>query len=303
MTATPQDATAAANAAYGVHAGYRALHAKGTLLTGTFTATPEAAQLTRAGHMQGEPVRATIRFSNGGGDPDAPDYAPDVRGLAVKFYLPDGSKADIVAQTLPRFPFHGPEPFVELLRIQGAGAAAAWKLPAFVARHPEILPTLPATISAMRPIPSFATCAYYAIHAYRFIDASAHSQYVRYTLLPERSEPRLTPWAAKKLGRDYLADEIRGRLDKGPVRFTLQLQVAGAGDEVDDPSSVWPKDRRHLNAGTLEITGPETERERNGDVLVFDPGRVVDGIECSNDPVLRFRPSAYSDSIAFRTQG
>ncbi len=87
------------------------------------------------------------------------------------------------------------------------------------------------------------------------------------------------------------------------MRFILQLQIAGPGDDVDDPSSVWPKERRRANAGTLELTDLETERETGGDILVFDPSRVVDGIECSNDPVLRFRSAAYSDSVATRTGG
>jgi catalase len=301
MTVTPQDATAAEHAAYGRHPGFRALHAKGTLLKGTFTATPEAAALTRAAHMQGEPVPATVRVSNGGGNPRTPDYAPDVRGLAVKMYLPDGSRTDIVAQTLPRFPFHGPEPFVELLRAQGAGAAAAWKLPAFLARHPEAIPTLPANVAAMRPVPSYAAVPYYAIHAYRFIASDGSASHVRYTFVPEAPARHLTPWAARKLGPDYLQEEIRNRLSHGPVRFALQLQIAEPEDEVDDPSSVWPSGRRRVTAGTLELTGLETEREADGDVLVFDPSRVTDGVECSNDPVLRFRPSAYSDSISLRT--
>jgi catalase len=82
----------------------------------------------------------------------------------------------------------------------------------------------------------------------------------------------------------------------------LELQIAEPGDKVDDPASVWPKSRRRVSAGTLEITGLETERETGGDVLVFDPGRVVDGIELSDDPVLRYRPAAYSDSVARRTE-
>ncbi|HEY2769968.1 MAG TPA: catalase [Solirubrobacteraceae bacterium] len=303
MTVTPQDATAAEHAAYGKHPGFRALHAKGTLLKGTFTATPEATALSRAAHLQGEAVPVTVRVSNGGGNPRVPDYAPDVRGLAVKMYLPDGARTDIVAQSLPRFPFHGPGPFVELLRAQGAGAAAAWKLPVFLARHPETIPTLPANLAAMRPVPSYAAIAYYAIHAYRFVAADGSASYVRYTLAPEEPGRHLTPWAARKLGPDYLQDEIRTRVSQRPVRFTLQLQIAGPEDEVDDPSSVWPAERRRVNAGTIALTGLDTERETDGDVLVFDPSRVVDGIECSNDPVLRFRPSAYSDSIALRTDG
>ncbi len=56
-----------------------------------------------------------------------------------------------------------------------------------------------------------------------------------------------------------------------------------------------------MTAGTLELTGLDTERETGGDILVFDPTRVVDGIECSDDPVLRFRPKAYGDSVAHRS--
>jgi catalase len=53
--------------------------------------------------------------------------------------------------------------------------------------------------------------------------------------------------------------------------------------------------------GTFEITGLETGREKDGDVLVFDPTRVTDGIELSSDPVLNFRRDAYGESVARRT--
>src|SRR4051794_2160624 len=118
---SPEHAVDAANERFGRHAGRRALHAKGTLGKGTFTATPPAAAMTRAAHMRGEPVPATVRFSNGAGDPDEPDYVPDVRGLAVKLYLPDGARTDIVAQTAPRFPVRTPEAFVEFMRAMAPG--------------------------------------------------------------------------------------------------------------------------------------------------------------------------------------
>jgi catalase len=84
------------------------------------------------------------------------------------------------------------------------------------------------------------------------------------------------------------------------VRFTVQLQIAAPGDAIDDPSSAWPEDRQRLRAGTLELTALDTDRETDGDVLVFDPTRVVDGIELSNDPVLNFRHVAYTESVARR---
>lgn len=303
MSVAPADATEAANTAFGRHAGFRALHAKGTLLNGTFTATPEAATLTRAAHMQGDPVAATIRVSNGSGNPRLPDYAPDVRGLAVKLYLPGGERTDIVAQTAPRFPVKTPEGFLELLVAGKPSLAATWRLPLFLAHHPEAIPRLPANLAALRPPVSYATCRYYAIHAYRFIDRDGAQRYVRYTWVPEAGDKRLSPLAARRRGRDYLQQEIRERVARGPIRFSLQLQVAEPGDDPDDPTADWPANRQRVSAGVLEITALETGRETGADILVFDPSRVTDGIELSGDPVLRFRPKAYSDSVARRTSG
>jgi catalase len=303
MTVAPAQATEAANTAFGRHPGFRALHAKGTLLKGTFTATPEAGTLTRAAHMQGDPVPATVRVSNGSGNPRLPDYAPDVRGLAVKLYMPGGERTDIVAQTAPRFPVKTPEGFLDLLVAGKPSLGAVWRLPLFLARHPEAIPRLPANVAALRPPVSYATCRYYAIHAYRFIDRDGAQRYVRYTWLPEAGDRRLSPVAARRRGRDYLQQEIRERVARGPVRFTLQLQVAEPGDNPDDPTSDWPSTRRRIDAGLLEITDLETGRETGSDILVFDPSRVTEGIELSGDPVLRFRPKAYSDSVARRSSG
>jgi catalase len=119
--------------------------------------------------------------------------------------------------------------------------------------------------------------------------------------VPRAKAAALSVGEAKRRGRDYLQEEIVARMAREPVRFDLQLQLAQAGDAVDDPTAVWPASRETVVAGTLELTGPDTERETGGDVLVFDPLRLTDGIEASDDPVLRFRPAAYAASIAART--
>src|SRR5207248_10886088 len=132
------------------------LHAKGTLLKVTFTACSDVDRLTGAVHMQGESVPVTVSVSNGAGEPELPDYKPDVRGLAVKLYLPDGSRTDIVAQSVPRFPISTPEAFVEFMRAQRPGPAMAWRVPAFFARHPKSLTVLPGSVKALRPLESYA---------------------------------------------------------------------------------------------------------------------------------------------------
>ncbi len=303
MAITPERAIDTANAVYGADAGYRALHAKGTLFRGTFTATAAAAEFTRAAHMQGARIPATFRFSNGSGDPDFPDYLPDPRGLAVKLYLPDGSRTDVMTVSSPRFPVRTPDAFLELMKAQGGGLAAAWRLPPFLAAHPETVRALPVIAPTLLPPEGYALIRYYGLHAFKWIDGSGGERHVRYTLVPERTGKRLAPLRARRLGRNYLQDEIRDRVRSGPVRFEFEVQVASTGDPVSDPNAVWPAGRRRVHVGTLEIDGPETERERDGDVLVFDPTRVTDGIECPDDPVLRFRPRAYSESVRRRTGG
>ena len=297
---TPEHAVDVANKVFGRHAGYRALHAKGTLCKGVFTATPEAAALTRAAHMQGDPIECTVRFSNGTGNPHHPDFLPDPRGLAVKLYLPDGSRTDIVSVTTSRFPVRDPDGFVQLLEAQASGPKAAIKLPAFFAKYPEALRAIPASIPTVMPPTSYAAVPYFGIHAFKWIDGSGGERYVRYEFLPWTPAPRLKPWQARKLDRDYLQQEIVKRLQQGPVRFNLELQIADVGDPVDDPSAVWPKTRQRVRAGMLEVRELETERETGGDILVFDPTRVTDGIELSGDPVLRFRQAAYGASVARR---
>jgi catalase len=289
---SPEQAIEVIDERYGRHPRRRALHAKGTLYRGTFTASPDAARLTRAAHMQGGPVPTTVRLSNGGGDPDVPDYAPDVRGLAVTFHLADGARTDISAQTVPRFPFEDVDAFMEFVRISKPGPLAPVKLALFGARHPRMLAALRQNLPALRPPPSFAARRYYAFHAFRWLDADGGERYVRYTWQPTVDIPALERGAAKARGRDYLSEEMAERLLEGPVRFNLEVQVAGPGDDPDDPSATWPDERERVVVGALEIT----ERTDEGDDFVFDPARVTDGIEPSDDPVLQFRPRAYAIS-------
>jgi catalase len=303
MTLTPAQAIDTTTRVFGAHPGFRALHAKGTVAAGVFTPTAEASGWSRAAHLQGPEVPVTVRFSNGSGNPRHPDWAPDPRGLAVKFYLPDGSRTDIVAVSTPCFPTRTPEGFVELVSALAAGPAAAWKLPLFLRHHPEALKVLPRVAPTLLPPASYATIPYHGLHAFKWLDAEGGERFVRYTLRPAASVARLKPWQARRLGADYLQREIRLRLAAGPALFSVEVQIAAPGDPTDDPSAAWPKARRRVTVGALRVTGLDTEREQGDDVLVFDPSRVTDGIECSDDPVLRFRPGAYSESVKRRTEG
>jgi catalase len=302
----PEQAVNAVGEIFGRHPGHRAVHAKGIVCSGSFTATPDAARLTRAAHMQGDPVEVTVRFSNASGDPDAPDGIPDGRGMATKFYLPDGTRSDVVTVTAGRFFARTPEEFVEFNRAirraeGGRPRPAPIRMLWFLARHPKAAPAVRA-LRELKPISSYARCRYNSLHAFRWINASGDSRHVRYSWIPDQGEATISTEEAKSRPVDYLQREVEERFAAGrPIRFALELQLAAQGDPLDDPRIAWPADRERVAAGTLELTALDARRERDGDVLVFDPTRVTDGIELTDDPILRFRAKAYSVSVERRS--
>jgi len=98
---TPAQLVDALNAVFGKQTDNRAVHAKGVVLEGKFTPSPEAASLSKAPHLQSTAVPVTIRFSDFAGVPAIPDTDPKAspRGLAVKFHLPDGVDTDLVTHS------------------------------------------------------------------------------------------------------------------------------------------------------------------------------------------------------------
>src|SRR6185312_6870262 len=255
---------------------------------------------SRAAHLSGERVPALVRFSSGSGNPQQPDNAPGVRGMAVKFTLPDGSTTDVSTQTAKLFPASTPDGFISLLRAMRPGPTAPLRLIGYIATHPRFVKALPVVKEANKVPASYGTVAYHGLHAFRWIAADGSERFVRYHLRPAAGEEFLPADVAKAKGADFLAAELDERLASQPVRFDYQVQIAAQGDSTVDPSKPWHSDQI-VTVGTLEITGVETEREHGGDIVVFDPMRVTDGIEPSDDPVLRFRTVAYSASVKLRT--
>ena len=279
------------------------MHAKGTLLRGTFTPTPEAARLSRAPFLA-EPVPAVVRVSNGGGNPDAPDYEQDGRGLAVKFSLPDGSTTDMVTTSLPAFIARTPEDFVEFTRARKPDPETGYPdgavVGAYLEKHPEAM-TVIQHLVASQPPESYATVRFVNPHTFLWSGADGEERKVRWRWEPEAGERSLEPEEAEKLGADYLQEEILERAEAGNATWRLVVVLGTDEDSASDPTEVWPDDRETVEAGRLELTGPETERETGDDVLVFDPTRVCDGIELSDDPIVSFRHSAYAESVALRS--
>jgi catalase len=288
---------------FGSHPRSRALHAKGFYCDALFEATPEAAALSRAPHLQGGDVPALVRFSTASGDPDVHDGRREGRGMAVKFDLGDGAITDLLCVTSPTFLARNPEDFLELMRARRpdpeTGEPDLERLGAYLQEHPEALPAVQAT-AGLEPPASFAALAYNSLHAFRLVNAAGDGRWVRYRWEPPGGERRIPDEEAMARDPGYLRAEMEERLAVGPAELELSCVLGEEGDAVDDPTAPWPEERERVALGALRLQSLVADQEEGGDIVVFDPVNVVDGIELPDDPILYARSAAYTVSAARR---
>ena len=291
------------NAVYGVHLGIRANHAKGVVLEGVFTPAASAASLSKAAHLkkQKTPVPVTVRFSDGSGLPTVPDTEEMPRGVAVKFHLPDKSSTDIVLLSVNGFPVSTAEEFRDFLLAISASGPDAPKPTAFE-NFLNAHPAAKAFVEAPKPPPvSYATLPYFGLNTFKFTNAKGVSTFGRYQLRPIAGEKFLTKEQVSTKGADYLSDEIRQWVRRGPIKFTLLVQVADKDDKTDDPSIVWSNASKTVELGTITITKAVADSQAAEKKLLFVPGALVPGIEPA-DPMIAARSAAYIVSLSRRAQ-
>jgi len=291
----------ALNQRYGVHPGFPANHAKGVILQGSFTPTPEAAALSNSPLFAGEKLPVTVRFSDASGLPYVHDAAPvaNPHGMAIKFHLPNGVDSDIVANSLKFFTVATPEDFRDLQLAAATSPPRAPRSPqfeAFLKSHPSV-EKANATLGTPD---SYADEQYYGIDAFVFINAAGQRQPFRYIIAPEKIVHLSKDEAAKKLA-NYLLDELSQRLAEGAVTFHIKAQLAEPGDQTKDPTQPWPDDRKVVDLGTLTITRTADDSDALQKKLLFTPGRLTVGIEPSDDPLITARDGSYAESFKRRS--
>ena len=290
-----------ANKVDGVHLGFRAFHAKGVVVEGSFKASADAARLSRATLFNGSSIRVTARFSDGSGMPTVADGSPAMpRGIAIKYHLPAGGDTDMVTNSFKFFPVGTGEDFRDLLQAIVASppdAPKPTKLDQFFASHPNALKAI-----GSLPIPdSFADEEYHGIDAFIFVSKSGQRQAVRYVIAPEKVV-HITPEEAAKQSPDYLFDDLAKRIARKPLVFHLKAQLAEPGDQTKDASQLWPEDRKVVDLGVLTLTKVVPDSLEAQKKLLFLPTNLTPGIELSDDPLPSVRAAAYGVSFARRSQ-
>ncbi|MEA2221571.1 MAG: catalase [Solirubrobacteraceae bacterium] len=286
--------------------GYRRAHARGVAFRGTFTATADAAALTTAEHMQGDPIGVVVRLSNGAGNPYTADKSSAkkgaVLGLAVRFALPSGETAEWGSLSVTVFPARRPADFEALTGAQKKGLPDGLpnpaRLVAFLATHLPLIPGLKAVLGP-KPARSFATTRFNGLTAYFLVDAGGTRRAFRYRWIPVAGEELLTAVEDKLLPAQYLISEMKLRVAQEPAAWDLVFQMAEPGDPTHDLTKLWPESRPLVAAGRLVIDRVHEDQELV-ERSMFDPTKQAPGIEVSDDPILHFRSEAYVESLRRR---
>lgn len=282
----------------GVFPGYRRNHAKGECISGYFVGSGKAAAYSVAQVFEaGRRTPVMGRLSIPGTNPYVWDDSTPIRGMALVLTQADGQQWRTAMNAVPAFPVATPAADYAFMKLQqpdpATGEPDPEKLAAFFAAHPaanrfrEWVATTP-------PSASYATRRYNSLDAFELVDARGLKRAVRWSMLPvARADPHETIPVDDP---DFLARDLRRRLSRGPVEWTLSITLANPGDPVDDASRAWTGEHRDVDAGTLVIDAMQPQASGPCRDTNFDPTVLPGGIEPSGDPLLEFRHAAYAIS-------
>jgi len=292
--------------AYGVHPGQRRNHTKGFCALGTFVGKAETAAYSRSALFSGKPVPVVARFSIAGGDPHVPDAERSPRGMALEFRLPNGSLQHMTMINTPMFFAAMPRTFLDKMLALKPDPATGKPDPAtfkaFEASHPDNQGQAKFLADNNPPV-SYANSAYFGIHTFKFIDKDNKVTLVRWRFVPQDGEKSLTDSELTSMPRDFLEQAMIKRTQQGPVRWDMWLTIGEPGDPENDPTILWPKNRKELKVGTLIISSAMNQSGAGCENINYDPLVMADGIAATNDPVLLFRSPSYGVSASKRLEG
>lgn len=273
--------------------GFRRAHAKGIAFDATFVPNGELADYTTADHLQTVSVPAIVRFSHSSPRPELNEALMPIKGMAVRFELPGNKYTNLTMANIPVFITKTPEDFIRLLQMMSKESPLTVMERLEVFRKSPEFSTVPDLLKSLKSVSSFAEETFHALHTYYLVDSHCDKHPVRFRWIPVDAIDEQNDTSSKK----DLESEILHRLQRGTVQFRLVVQFAEPGDELNDSSVKWPKERKLVEAGILTINEMRQDSAEN---IIFDPTAIVDGVECSDDPVLLFRSPAYLESAKRR---
>ncbi|HMR18202.1 MAG TPA: catalase, partial [Sphingobacterium sp.] len=247
--------------------------------------------------------------------------ARDVRGFSVKFYTEEGNY-DLVGNNIPVFFIQDAMNFPDLVHAvkpepnnempQAASAHDTfWD---FISLIPESAHMTMWTMSD-RAIPrSLRMIEGFGVHTFKFVNAEGKATFVKFHWKPKLGVHSVAWNEAQKISgfdADFHRRDLWEAIENGDFpQWDLGVQLVPEEDEMKfsfdilDPTKIIPEELVPVQIiGTMTLNRNPENFFAETEQAAFDPGRVVPGIDFSDDPLLQGRIFSYMDTQNYRLGG
>ena len=300
----------------------RVVHARGSGAHGVFEATADVSAYTSAAFLKkGTTTPVFTRFSTVAGFKGSTDLARDVRGFSVKFYTEQGNY-DLVGNNIPVFFIQDAMNFSDLVHAvkpepnnempQAASAHDTfWD---FISLMPEAA-HMTMWVMSDRAIPrSLRMMEGFGVHAFKFVNEKGKATFVKFHWKPRLGVHSVAWNEAQKISgfdSDFHRRDLWEAIDNGDYpQWDLGVQLVPEEDELDysfdllDPTKIIPEELVPVQIiGTMTLNRNPENFFAETEQAAFDPGRLVPGIDFSDDPLLQGRVFSYLDTQNYRLGG
>lgn len=300
----------------------RVVHARGSGAHGIFESTADMSQYTSAHFLKkGTTTPLFVRFSTVAGFKGSTDLARDVRGFSVKFYTQQGNY-DLVGNNIPVFFIQDAMQFPDLVHAvkpepnnempQAASAHDTfWD---FISLMPEAAHMTLWTMSD-RAIPrSLRMMEGFGVHTFKFVNEKGKGTFVKFHWKPKLGIHQVAWQEAQKISgydADFHRRDLWEAIEEGKFpQWDLGVQLIPEEDELKysfdilDPTKLIPEELVPVQIiGTMTLNRNPENFFAETEQIAFDPGRLVPGIDFSNDPLLQGRVFSYADTQNYRLGG
>src|ERR1700722_16052795 len=293
----------------------RVVHAKGGGAYGTFTATEDVSEFTKAGlFAKGATTDLLIRFSTVAGEQGSADTARDPRDFAIKFYTDDGNY-DLAGNNTPVFFVRDPQKFQDFIHSQKRRADTntrdnnmQWD---FWTLSPESAHQVTILMSDRGTPYSWRNMNGYGSHTFLWYNAAGVKFWVKYHLKTDQGIRNFDLAQATAMAASdpdfHLRDLHAAIARRDYPSWTVQVQImpfeAAAGYRFNpfDLTKIWPHaDYPVLPIGTITLNRNPENYFAEIEQAAFEPANFVPGIGASPDKMLQGRLFSYPDTHRYR---
>ena len=271
-------------------------HTKGFCTSGYFAPTPELQDSLSIPFFNQSQIKVTARFSLGGTNPQISDKTPG-RFMSLKI---DGDKENLnfVTTNVPVFFASNLDDFFTFqTKVKQCAEGKQW----LIDNKPDAKAFFD-DVKQLPPSPSFANSRYFGVNSFLFTDKQNNSVAGKWIFEPVAGTAALSASELANLGDDFLKAELLQRINTQPAQWNLYIQLAESGDDINNPTVIWPETRKRLLVGQVVINGDRDSdsQVQQCDKGIFNPLLLPKGIAPSADPILNARTAAYVESFIRR---